>query len=55
MCTLGPPRQHLVEFIIAQNGCNRCSIFDNMKVLIITFGFKMPIHAAKWIFGDLTP
>jgi len=33
-------------------GLNRCSIFDNVKVLIFcVFGLKTPIHAPK--FGGL--
>ena len=43
---------HLAKF-----GWNRCSGFDNMKVLIFgTFGLKMPIHAHKiGVLGNLTP
>jgi len=42
----------------AKFGLNRCSTFDNMKVLIFcAFGLKTPIHAPKIGFfgGDLTP
>jgi len=43
----------------AKFGWNRCSIFDNMKLLIIrAFGLKTLIHAPKICFfggGDLTP
>jgi len=41
----------------AKFGWNRCSTFDNMKVLIFcAFGLKTPIHAPKIeVFGDLTP
>jgi len=40
----------------AKFGWNRCSIFDNMKVLIFcAFGMKTPIHAPKiGVLGDLT-
>ena len=36
---------------------NRCSTFDNMKVLIFcAFGLKTPIHAPKiGVLGDLAP
>ena len=41
----------------AEFGLNRCSTFDNRKVLIFcVFGLKTPIHAPKiGVFGDLTP
>ena len=42
----------------AKFGWNRCSTFDNMKVLIFcAFGLKTPIHAPKigFFWGDLTP
>jgi len=41
----------------AKFGWNRCSAFDNMKVLIFcAFGLKTPIHAPKiGVWGDLTP
>ena len=43
----------------AKFGLNRCSTFDNIKVLIFcAFGLKTPIHAPKIVFfwgGDLTP
>ena len=41
----------------AKFGWNRCSTFDNMKVLIFcVFGSKTPIHAPKiGVLGDLTP
>jgi len=41
----------------AKFGWNRCSTFDNMKVLIFcAFGLKMPIHTPKiGVLGDLTP
>ena len=33
-------------------GCNRCSSFDNMAILILhPFGLKTPIHAPKREFG----
>ena len=37
----------------AKFGLNRCSTFDNMKVLILcVFGWKTPIHASKiGVFG----
>jgi len=36
-------------------GLNRCSSFENTKVLIcIAFGLKMPTHGPKIIFADLT-
>jgi len=40
----------------AKFGWNRCSTFDNMKVLIFcVFGLKTPIHPPKLGFlGDLT-
>jgi len=40
----------------AKFGWNRCSTFDNMKVLIFcAFGLKTPIHAPKiGVLGDLT-
>ena len=40
----------------AKFGWNRCSTFDNMKVLIFcVFGLKTPIHAPKiGFFGDLS-
>ena len=43
---------HLAKF-----GWNRCSGFDNMKVLIFgTFGLKMPIHDHKiWGVGKFDP
>jgi len=32
----------------AKFGWNRCSIFDNMQILIFNkFGLKMPIHAPR--------
>ena len=35
----------------AKVGLNRCSTFDNMKVLIFcAFGLKRPIHALKIVF-----
>ena len=44
-------------YCCAKFGWNRCSTFDNMKVLIFcAFGLKTPIHAPKiGFFGDLTP
>jgi len=41
----------------AKLGCNRCSFFDNMKVLISgTFGLKTPIHVPEFgVLDDLTP
>ena len=44
-------------YCCAKFGWNRCSTFDNMKVLIFcAFGLKTPIHAPKiGVLGDLTP
>jgi len=42
----------------AEFGLNRCSTFDNIKVIIFcVFGLKTPIHAPKigFLGGDLTP
>jgi len=41
----------------AKLGCNRCSSFDNMQVLIVCeFGLKTPIHAPKMFFwGGFDP
>jgi len=41
----------------AKFGCNRCSNFDSMRVLIFcTLSLKMPIHAPKiGVFGELYP
>jgi len=41
----------------AKFGWNRCSTFDNMKVLIFcALGLKTPIRAPKiGVLGDLTP
>ena len=54
--------QRLLEGIyhLAKFGWNRCSGFDNMKVMKVfifgTFGLKMPIHAHKiGVLGNLTP
>jgi len=43
-------------YCCAKFGLNRCSTFDNMKVLIFcVFGLKTPIHAPKLGFlGDFT-
>jgi len=38
----------------AKFGLNRCSTFDNMKVLIFcAFGLKTPIHAPEIVFGGI--
>jgi len=41
----------------AKFGCNRCSNFDSMQILIFcTLSLKMPIHAPNiGVFGDFTP
>ena len=41
----------------AKFGCNRCSNFDSMQILIFCmWSLKMPIHAPKIeVFGDFTP
>jgi len=42
------------SYRFAKFGLNRCSTFDNMKVVIFcVFGLKKPIHAPK--IGVLTP
>ena len=54
----GHPRRLLDGFYrCAEFGLNRCSTFDNMKVLIFcAFGLNEPIHALEiGAFGDLTP
>ena len=50
---LGPPTKTVLGglYRFAKFGWNRCSTFDNMKVLIFcAFGLKMPIHAPKIVF-----
>ena len=39
-------------YLCVKFGWNRCSSFDNMRVLIFcALGLKMPIHSQKMVFG----
>jgi len=44
---------HLVVFITAKFGRNRCSSLDNMHIFrFCEFGLKTPIHAQNWGFWE---
>jgi len=55
-CLDNPQRVFGSIYHSAKFGWNRCSIFNNMQVVIFNeFGFKILIHAPKWrFFWDLT-
>ena len=56
-CWDHPPRVFGGLCDCAKLGCNRCSNFDSIQILIFcTLSLKMPIHAPKiGVFGDCTP